>query len=79
MADSFRDLWGIALNPAKDGGWVDLDTTLLHHLGQIPVADAVLAVRAHAQQDDLDRKATALEQSQQDGSSTGRPSLNCQG
>jgi hypothetical protein len=38
MADSFRDLWGIALNPAKDGGWVDLDTTLLHHLGQIPVA-----------------------------------------
>jgi hypothetical protein len=41
--------------------------------------DAVLAVPAHAQQDDLDRKATALEQSQQDGSSTGRPSLNCQG
>jgi hypothetical protein len=79
MADPFLDLRGIALNPAKDGGWVGLDTTLLHHLGQILVADAVLAVPADAQQDDLDRKAAALEQRQQDGSSTGRPGLHCRG
>jgi D-ribose pyranose/furanose isomerase RbsD len=54
---------------------VNLDTTLLHHLDQITVADAVLAVPAHAQQEDLDRKAAALEQGQKGGSLTNRPSL----
>ena len=33
----------------------------LHHLHQIPVADAVFAVPADTEQDDLDGKAPALE------------------
>jgi hypothetical protein len=57
-----------AVNPTHDRGWVDAYTALLHHLGEITVADPVLAVLAHAQQDRLDRKATALEQGQQDAS-----------
>jgi hypothetical protein len=48
MADPLLDLRRVALHPAKDGGQVNLDTTLLHHLGKIPVADAVLAVPADA-------------------------------
>src|SRR3712207_5657443 len=69
LADSLLDFRRIALNPTKDGRWVDLDTALLHHFGEIAVADAVLAVPAHAQQDDLNWKAAALEQGQQGGSS----------
>jgi hypothetical protein len=60
LADALLDLGRIALNPTKDRGWVDLDTTLLHHLGQITVADAVLAVPAPAQQDDLNGKRRCL-------------------
>jgi hypothetical protein len=56
------------LDPAKDRGWVNLDTTLLHHFGQITVADPVLAIPAHTQQDDLDQKAAALENRLQSGS-----------
>jgi hypothetical protein len=58
------DLWRIALNPTENGTWVDLDATFLHHLSQITVADAILAVPAHTQQDDLNRKATVLEEGQ---------------
>jgi hypothetical protein len=61
-ANPLLDLGGIPLNPSENSGWVHLNATFLHHLGQIPVADPVLAVPAHAQQDDLDRKAAALEQ-----------------
>jgi hypothetical protein len=64
------DLRSIAVNPTHDCGWVNLNATLLHHLSQVAVADAVLAVPAYAQQDDLRRKATAFEQKQQ-GSSSG--------
>jgi hypothetical protein len=68
-ADPLLDLRCVALNPAKDRAWIDRYTVLRHHLSQIAVADAVFAARAHAQQDDLDGKAAALEQGQQDGSS----------
>ena len=78
-SDPLLDLRRVALDPAKDSGWVDGDTALRHHLGQIAVADAVLTVPAHAQQDDLDRKATALEQRQQGGSSMNRASLDGRG
>jgi hypothetical protein len=78
LANTLLKLWRIALNPAENGTWVNLNPALLHHLSQVSVPDAVLAVPAHAQQDDLNRKAAALEDRQQDGSSTGRPSLNCQ-
>jgi hypothetical protein len=78
-ANQLLNLWGVTLNPTEDRGWVNVDTALLHHLSQIAVADAILAVPAHAQQDDIDRKAAALEQRQQRGSSTGRIPLNRQG
>ena len=57
-------LWRIALNPAENGAWIDLDAALLHHLSQIAAADPVLKVPAHAQQDDLNWEATELEQGQ---------------
>jgi hypothetical protein len=69
---------GVTLNPAKDRARVDQDAALLHHLSQIAVADAILAVPGHAQQDNLNGKAAALEQRQQGGSSTGRIPLNRQ-
>jgi hypothetical protein len=74
LANPLLKLWSIALNPAKNGTWIDLNATILHHLSQIAVADAVLAVPAHAQQDDPNWEAAALEHRQQGGSSTGRPS-----
>lgn len=40
--------------------WVDVNAALLHHLGQIAVADAVLAVPTDAQQNDLDGKRRRL-------------------
>jgi hypothetical protein len=73
-----QSLRGI-FSQVEDGARVDLNTTLQHHLGEIAVADAVLAVPADAQQDDLDRKAAAFEQGQQDGSSDSRLSLHRQG
>jgi hypothetical protein len=59
--DPLLDLRSIALNPTEDRGWVDVDPTLLHHFGQIAIADAVCAVPVHPQKNDLGRKATALE------------------
>ncbi len=79
LADPFLDLRGIALDPTKDRAWMDGDTALEHHFSQIAVADAVFAVSAHAHQDDLNGKATALEQRQQGGSSGSRPFLIDQG
>jgi hypothetical protein len=58
------NLWGIALNPAKDCARIDADTALGHHFSQIAIADPILAVPAHAQQDDLDWETAALEQRQ---------------
>jgi hypothetical protein len=77
--DSLLDLWSIALNPTEDRGWINGDTAFLHHLGEIAIADPILAVPAHAQQDDLNRKAATFEQRQQNGSSTGRSGLHCRG
>ena len=48
VADSLLDLRRVALHPAEDRRRVDLDTTLMHHFGEIAVTDAVLAVPAHA-------------------------------
>src|SRR3712207_1235922 len=73
------DLRGIALDPTKDRAWTDTDTALGHHFSQIAIADPVLAVPAHAQQDDLDWETAALEQRQQGGSSIGRSGLYCRG
>ncbi|WP_083861281.1 hypothetical protein [Microvirga lotononidis] len=67
------------MNPAKDRAWINADTALGHHFCQIAIADPVLAVPAHAQQDDLDWETAALEQRQQGGSSIGRSGLYCRG
>jgi hypothetical protein len=75
-ANPHLDLRCIALHPAEDCGWVDHDTALLHHPGEIATADAIFEVPARARKDDLDRKATELEQRQQDGSSGSRPPDN---
>jgi hypothetical protein len=55
------DFRGMTLHRAEDLGWVHVDAALLPHLGEITVTDAVLTEPAHAQQDDLNRKATAFE------------------
>jgi hypothetical protein len=47
-SDPPLDLWSIALNPTKDRGWGNGDTAFLHHLGEIAIADPILAVPAHA-------------------------------
>jgi hypothetical protein len=46
---------------------VDGDAALGHHFLKVPVADAVAAVPADAEQDDLDRKPAALEHRHQGG------------
>jgi hypothetical protein len=40
-ANPFLKLRRIPLDPAEDRGWVHLDPTFLHHLGQITIADPV--------------------------------------
>jgi hypothetical protein len=72
-------LRGIALEPTKDRARTDADTALGHHFCQFAIADPVLAVPPHAQQDDRDRKTAVFEDRQQDGSSISQPSLYCQG
>jgi hypothetical protein len=65
----------ISLDLAEDGAWIDRNAALLHHLSQIVIDDCVLAAPTHAQQDDLDWEAPALEQRQKGGSLTGRLAL----
>jgi len=77
------NLTGRPLHVARPNSWftkrtssgVDLDAALRHHFSQVTIADAVLAVPAHAQQDDLDRKTTAFENQQQSGSIANRAGL----
>jgi hypothetical protein len=68
---SLLDVWSIALNQTKHRRWIDLDTSFLHHFGEIAVADAILAVPPYTQRDDLDGKA-ALEKRQHSGSLVSR-------
>jgi hypothetical protein len=74
-ADPLLDLWHIPLNPSENGGWIHLNATFLHHLRQVAVADPVLAIPAHAQKDDLNRKAAALENRHRSGSRIDRSLL----
>ena len=60
-ADSFLDLWRVTLNPPIKRRIVDIHPALGHHLLKVPVADAIPAVPADAEQDDLGRKPAALE------------------
>ncbi len=47
---------GVALDPAAERHVVDGDAALGHYFLEVPVADAVAAVPADAEQDDLGRK-----------------------
>jgi hypothetical protein len=58
---AFLKLRSIALDPTKDRQSIHVHTALLHHLGQIPVRDAILAVPANTDQNDFYRKAAPLE------------------
>jgi hypothetical protein len=49
------------LDPAIDGGVVYFEASLGHHLLQIPIAEAVTQIPAHAQQDNLAFEVTPLE------------------
>jgi hypothetical protein len=40
---------------------VDVHAPLLHHLGEVAIAQRVLAIPAHAHEDDFNREAAALE------------------
>src|SRR5215207_5447864 len=71
LVDPLLDLRGVMMPPVEVGAWIEADTTLLHHRGPIAIAEAVFAIPAHAQQNDLDAKAAALEQGQQIGSLMG--------
>jgi hypothetical protein len=59
LAHPHLDLGRVALNPVAYGGRANLDISLLHHLDKVAAADPVFAIPAHAQQDNLDGKATA--------------------
>lgn len=72
-SDTLLDLGRIALHPTKEGKGIDRNAALGHHFSQITITDAIFAISAHAQQDNLNWKAAALEQGQQGGTSISRP------
>jgi hypothetical protein len=43
----------IVLDPSVNGGVVDVDASFFHHLFEITIADAILAVPADALENDL--------------------------
>jgi hypothetical protein len=51
----------VSLYPTEDGRGIHVHAALLHHLRQIPLGDAILAIPPNTDQDDLHRKAAALE------------------
>jgi hypothetical protein len=65
-ADPLVDVRGITLHRAEDRGCVYVGAALLHHFGEITEADIVISESALAQEDDLNRKATAFEDRQWD-------------
>jgi hypothetical protein len=54
-------LRGVALDPAVERCVVDGDAAFAHHLLELAIADAVAAVPAHAQEDQLTGKVPPLE------------------
>jgi hypothetical protein len=63
----------MAPDPMEDRARIDVDTALLCHLGEIPIAMPYLQYQ-RTQQDDLNWKAAAYQDRQQ-GSSSGSPIL----
>ena len=59
--DQLLQLGRIGLYPAIDGRVVNVEASLLHHLRELPVADAVLQVPADAKQDEVRRKVSPFE------------------
>jgi hypothetical protein len=47
-AQTLLHLWGIALDPAIKRRVINLDAALIRHLLQVPIADPVFAISAHA-------------------------------
>ena len=51
----------VVLDPAVDGGVIDREAALGHHLLEVALAQGVAALPAHAQQDDVGGEVPALE------------------
>ena len=60
-ANALLELKRVAPHPPEDCRGVDLNSAFLHDLREVAIGDAVLAASSHANQDDFDRKTTALE------------------
>jgi hypothetical protein len=50
---SFVEFGSIALDPAINGGMIDVEPPLQHHLLQVAVAERGAQVPPHAQEDDV--------------------------
>jgi hypothetical protein len=48
-AATLLQLWGIALDPPIDGGVIDRESALPHHLFEVAIAELVSYVPPHAQ------------------------------
>ena len=60
-AQTLFDLRGVVLHPAINGGMVDIDATLFHHLFEVSVTDAVLAIPADTLEDNLTLEMSPFE------------------
>src|SRR5258706_8231905 len=58
---SLLQFWCVALHPAVDGGVIDMQSPLKHHLLQISVAERIPEVPADTQQNNLGLKVTPFE------------------
>jgi hypothetical protein len=59
--EALKQFGRIPENPPVDGRMIDRDTTLGHHLFQVPEAEIVSEVPAHTEKDDCTIKMPALE------------------
>jgi hypothetical protein len=58
---AFVELWGVSLYPTIDGGMIDRESALDHHLFQVTVAERIPEVPTDAQENDLGFKVTPFE------------------
>ncbi len=59
--DQLLQLRRIGLYPTIDGRVVNVEASLLHHLRELPIANAVLQIPADAKQDEVGRKVSPFE------------------
>jgi hypothetical protein len=57
---SVLEFWSIVLHPGKDGGVIDMQSPLQHHLFKIPIAQRIAPIPADAQPNDISLEATSF-------------------